>query len=108
LEPKDIKCHLWPEEIVLRLRDDEVPFRKVRTVFSLVVSQFGNVSPNACHVVADRLHGPFWFLLATARDEDIGALSYEELCCSQPYSRGPPSDNRHFSSQLGHYHLLPL
>jgi hypothetical protein len=35
--------------------------------------QFGNISLNASHVGADCLHGLVEFLLASARDEDVGA-----------------------------------
>src|SRR3984893_3815753 len=52
-------------------------------VKTIKVSQLGNVSLNSRNVRADYLHGLVEFLLAAARDEDIGTLSHEELCRSQ-------------------------
>jgi hypothetical protein len=40
-----------------------------------------NVSLNADHVDVDCLDSLVKFLLAVARDEDIGPLFDEELCC---------------------------
>src|SRR6201991_5389217 len=51
-------------------------------VKAIKVSQLGNVSLNARHVGADDIHSLVEFLLATARDEDIGALFDEKLCRS--------------------------
>src|SRR6476469_2627504 len=53
-------------------------------VKTIKVSQLGNVSLNSRNVCADCLHGLVEFLLAAARDEDIGTLFDEELCRSQP------------------------
>src|ERR1700726_3694380 len=53
-------------------------------VKTIKVSQLGNVSLNSRNVGADCLHGLVEFLLAAARDEDIGALFDEKLCRSQP------------------------
>src|SRR5271165_5550857 len=69
-------------------------------VETIQVGQFGNVSLNARNVAADCLHGLIKFLLATARDENVGTLSDEELCCSHPYPRRAAGDDRHFSLQL--------
>src|SRR6202022_767012 len=53
-------------------------------VKTIKVSQFGNVSLNSRNVGADCLHGLAEFLLAAARDEDIGTLFDEKLCRSKP------------------------
>src|SRR5882724_12062031 len=53
-------------------------------VKTIKVSQLGNVSLDSRNVGADCLHGLVKFLLAAARDEDIGTLFDEELCSSQP------------------------
>src|SRR6266481_558154 len=53
-------------------------------VKTIKVSQLGNVSLNPRNVGADFLHGLVEFLLAAARDEDIGTLFDEKLCRSQP------------------------
>src|SRR6266436_4446489 len=71
-------------------------------VETIQVGQFGNVSLNARNVAADCPHGLIKLLLATARDEDIGALSDEEFCRSKPYARRTAGDDSHFSLQLAH------
>src|ERR1700736_2674555 len=48
-------------------------------VETIKVSQFGDVPLNPKNVGADCLHGFVEFLLAAARDEDIGALFDEKL-----------------------------
>src|SRR6266850_1676512 len=55
-------------------------------VKTIKVSQLGNVSLNARNVSADCLHGLVEFLLAAARDEDIGTLFDEKLRRSQSNS----------------------
>ena len=45
-----------------------------------------NVSLNASDITAYCFHGLIEFLLTTARDEDVCALFYKVLCCSEPYS----------------------
>src|ERR1700675_3050913 len=72
--------------------DSPLHFRNglVKTV---KVGQFGNVALNARNIAPDRLHGLVEFLLAAARDEDIGALFDEKLCRSQPNSFGAAGDN---------------
>jgi len=59
-------------------------------VKTIKVSQLGNVSLNPRNVGADFLHGLVEFLLAAARDEDIGTLFDEKLCRSQPNPSVPP------------------
>jgi len=51
-------------------------------VKTIKVGEFGNVSLNARNVAAHGLHGLVEFLLAAARDEDIGTLFDEKLCRS--------------------------
>src|SRR5258708_1864384 len=83
---------------------------------TIKVGQFGNVSLNARNVAADCLYGLVEFLLAAARDEDIGALFDEKLCRSQsnPFcAAGDDSDlafelvRHHFSPSLLSYKELP-
>src|SRR6266478_4963728 len=71
-------------------------------VETIQVGQFGNVSLNARNVAADCPHGLIKLLLPTAHDEDIGTLSDEELCRSQPYPRRAAGDDRHFALQFAH------
>src|SRR5216683_5383243 len=52
-------------------------------VKTIKVSQLGNVSMNSRNVGADCTDGLVEFLLAAARDEDIGTLFDEKLCSSQ-------------------------
>src|SRR6267378_2385229 len=52
-------------------------------VETIKVSQLGNVSLNARNIAADCLNGLVEFLLAAARDEDIGPLFDEKFCRSQ-------------------------
>src|SRR6516164_4187370 len=54
-----------------------------RLVKTIKVSQLGNVPLNARNVGADGLHGLFEFLLASARNEDIGILFDEKVCRSK-------------------------
>jgi hypothetical protein len=61
-----------------------LPFVLTTLVETIEVGQFGNVSLNASEVAADCFHGLVEFFLTTARDEHVGTLFYEELCCSQP------------------------
>src|SRR6202051_67832 len=69
-------------------------------VETIKVGQFGNVSLNASHVAANCFHGLVEFLLATARDEDGGALLDEELCGSQPAPGRAPRNHCSFTLQL--------
>src|SRR5947209_7976154 len=69
----------------LHLRDDLVK--------TIKVSQLGNVSLNSRNVGADCLHGLVEFLLAAARDEDMGALFDEPFCSSQPNPFCPAGDD---------------
>src|SRR5712692_8110535 len=62
-------------------------------VKAIKVSQLGNVSLNARNVGADCLHGLVEFLLAAARDEDIGTLFDEKFSSSQPNPFCPAGDD---------------
>src|ERR1700730_9124569 len=62
-------------------------------VKTIEVSQLGDVSLNSRNIAADCLHGLVEFLLAAARDEDIGALFDEEFCRSQPNPFCPAGDD---------------
>jgi hypothetical protein len=72
-------------------------------VEAIEVRQFGDVSPNACNLTADRLHGFVKFLLAAARYEDVGAFVDETHRCGETYSRGASGNHGHLSLQLAHY-----
>src|SRR5258708_40157916 len=69
-------------------------------VETIEVGQSGNVSLNTSDVAADRLHGRVELFLTTARDEDVGTLSYEELCRSQSYPACATGDDCYFSLKL--------
>src|ERR1700732_3414061 len=72
-------------------------------VKAIQVSQLGNVPLNSRNVGADCLHGLVEFLLAAARDEDIGALFDEKLCRSQPNPFGSAGDDGGLALELfGH------
>src|SRR5258707_2285928 len=72
-------------------------------VETIKVGQFGNVSLNASNVAADCLYGLVEFLLASACNEDIGALVDKELCRSQPYPFGAAGDDSDLTFELfGH------
>src|SRR6202035_5786885 len=71
-------------------------------VEAIEVLQFGDVSPNSCHVAADRLDRFVEFLLAATRYEDVGALIDEALRRGETYSRGASGNHGHLSLQLAH------
>src|SRR5712691_7018919 len=72
-------------------------------VKTIKVSQFGNVSLNSRNVGADCLHGLVKFLLAAARDEDIGTFFDEEFSSSQPNPFRPAGDDGGLAFELfGH------
>src|ERR1700684_1396770 len=83
-------------------QDIDFSFRLHGLVESMKVRQFGDVSPNACNLAADRLDGFVEFRLAASRYEDISALVREPLRCSETYSRGAPGNHGHFCLQLAH------
>src|SRR5271155_849891 len=79
-----------------------------RLVKTIKVSQLGNVSLNSRNVDADCLHGLVEFLLAAARNEDIGTLFSEELCRSQPNPFCPAGDDGGLAFELFEHCLSPL
>src|ERR1700686_159461 len=83
-------------------KDIDSPLPLHGLIESVKIGQFGNVALNAGNVAADCLHGLIKFLLATARDEDVGPLSDEEFCRSKPYTRRTAGDDCRFSFQLAH------
>src|SRR5216683_7304867 len=85
-------------ESPLRLRDGLVK--------TIKVSQLGNVSLNSRNVGADYLHGLVEFLLAAARDEDIGTFFDEKLCRSQPNPFGAACDESDLVFKLVGHLLL--
>src|SRR5436190_5204061 len=77
-------------------------------VKTIKVSQLGNVSLNSRNVGADCLHGLVEFCLAAARDENMGTLSDEELCRSQPNPFCPAGDDSGLAFELFGHCLSPL
>src|SRR5882724_6846669 len=75
-------------------------------VKTIKVSQLGNVSLNSRNVGADCLHGLVEFLLAAARDEDIGTLFDEKLCRSQSNPFCPAGDDGGLAFELFGHCLL--
>jgi hypothetical protein len=51
---------------------------------TIKVGEFGNVALNSRNVGTDCLYGLVEFLLSATRNEDIGTLSDEKFCRSQP------------------------
>src|ERR1700722_1164136 len=82
--------------------DIDSPLRLDGLIESVKVGQFGNVALNAGNIAADCLDGLIKFLLAAARDEDVGPLSDEKFCRCKPYARRTAGDNSHFSLQSAH------
>src|SRR6266403_1074305 len=77
-------------------------------VKAIKVSQLGDVSLNARNIAADCLHGLVEFLLAAARDEDIGTLSHEELSRSQSNPFCPAGDDGGLAFEFFRHRLSPL
>src|SRR6266404_5804754 len=77
-------------------------------VKTIKVSQLGDVSLNSRNVGADRIHGLVEFLLAAARDEDIGALFDEKFCRSQPNPFCPAGDDGGLAFELFGHCLSPI
>src|SRR3989442_8568197 len=77
-------------------------------VKTIKVSQVGNVSLNSGNVGADCLHGLVEFLLAAARDEDIGTLFDEKFSRSQPNPFCPAGDDGGLAFELSGHCLSPL
>src|SRR5205809_5453459 len=77
-------------------------------VKTIKVSQLANVALNSRNVGADRLHGRVEFLLAAARDEDIGTLFDEKSCSSQPNPLCPAGDDGGLAFELFGHCLSPL
>src|ERR1700691_3858293 len=69
-------------------------------VETIEVGQFRNVSLNASNIAANCFQGLVKLLLATTRDEDVGALFYKELRCSQPYPGRASSNHCYFALKL--------
>src|SRR5258708_28396473 len=77
-------------------------------VKTIKVSQLGNISLNSTNIAADCLHGRVEFLLAAARDEDIGTLFDEKLCRSQSNPFCPAGDDCSLAPKLFAHSLPPL
>src|SRR6266436_7475148 len=77
-------------------------------VQTIKVSQLGNVSLNSRNVRADGLHGLVEFLLAAARDEDIGTLFGEKFSSSQPNPFCPAGDDGGLAFEFFDHCLSPL
>src|SRR6266478_5338196 len=79
-----------------------------RLVKTIKVGQFGNVSLNSRDVGADCLHSLVEFLLAAARDEDIGTLFDEKLCRSQSNPFCAASDDSDLAFELFSHKFFPI
>src|SRR6202030_3113113 len=77
-------------------------------VKAIKVSQLGNVSLNSRNVGTDCLHGLVEFLLAAARDEDIGALFDEKPCRGQPNPFCPACNDGGLALKLFEHCPSPL
>src|SRR5438132_1275233 len=77
-------------------------------VKTIKVSHLGNVTLNSRNVGADYLHGLVEFLLAAARDEDIGTLFDEKLSRSQPNPFCPAGDDGGLAFELFGHCLSPV
>src|SRR6267378_828963 len=77
-------------------------------VKTVKVSQLGNVSLNSRNVGADCLNGLVEFLLAAARDEDIGTLFDEKFSSSQPNPFCSAGDDGRLAFELFGHCLSPL
>src|ERR1700733_12637448 len=69
-------------------------------VKTVKVCRFGNVSLHASNVAPDRLHGLVEFLPPTARDENVGALFDEKLCCRESNPFGAAGDDSDLTFEL--------
>src|SRR5258706_8240791 len=83
-------------------QDIDLSLRLRGFVESIEVLQFGDVSPNACNLAADRLDGFVEFLLSAACYEDIGTFIDEPPRYSETYSRSASGNHGHLSLQLAH------
>src|SRR5260370_25023425 len=79
-----------------------------RCVKTIKVSQSGNIALNSRNIGADCVHGLVEFLLATARDEDIGTLFDEKLCRSQSNPFCAAGDDRDLAFELSSHCFSPL
>src|ERR1700680_2010511 len=77
-------------------------------VKTIKVSQLGNVALNSGNVGADCLHGLVEFLLAAARDEDMGTLFDEKFSSSQPNPFCPAGDDGGLAFEFFGHYLSPL
>src|ERR1700679_1116599 len=73
---------------------------------TIKIGRIGNVALDARNVAGDCLHGLVEFLLATAGDENIGALFDEKFCRSQSNPFRAPGDQSDLALKLfGHFFL---
>src|SRR5229473_7268306 len=77
-------------------------------VKTVKVGQFGNVSLHPRNVGTDCLHGLVEFLLAAARDKDIGTFFDEKLCRSQSNPFGAACDESDLVFKLFGHSFSPL
>src|SRR5258708_5612884 len=77
-------------------------------VKTIKVSQLGNVSLNSRNVVTDCLHGLVEFLLAAARDEDIGPLFDEKFWSGQSNPLCSAGNDGDLAFELFGHCLSPL
>jgi alkanesulfonate monooxygenase SsuD/methylene tetrahydromethanopterin reductase-like flavin-dependent oxidoreductase (luciferase family) len=84
-------------EPITTATNDRGRFPGIKTI---KIGQFCDVALNASDVAADRLHGRVELFLPPARDENVGTLSYEELCGRQHYPGCATGNDCYFSLQL--------
>src|ERR1700677_5001246 len=77
-------------------------------VETIKIGQLGNVSLNARNVAADCLYGLVEFLLAAARNEDVGTLFDEKLCRSQSNPLCPAGNHSGLALKLLGHGRSPL
>src|SRR5260221_9368162 len=87
--------------------DSPVLFRD-SLVKTIKVGEFGNVALHARNVAADCLYGLVEFLLAAARDEDMGTFFHEKLCRGEPNSFCAAGDDSGLTFELFAHCLFPL
>src|ERR1700722_13587509 len=77
-------------------------------VKSIKIDQLGDVSLNPGNVCADCLHGLIEFLVAAARDEDIGTFLDEKFCRSQANPFCSAGDDGGLAFELLGHRFSPL
>src|SRR5579871_5105995 len=77
-------------------------------VKTIKVGQLGDVALNSRNVSADCLHSLVEFLLATARNDDIGTFFDEKFCRSEPNPFCSAADDGGLAFELFSHRFSPL